>query len=182
MKHQLGTKTRKQPIHRGTVTDIGQERVDIQVRKAFQQLHLDGVQVELATLDQHQLLRLQAGDLAAHLRANGATGTADQHGLVMDAVAQLLPVQRHRVTPEQVFDGDLAQGLDAGAPGGDILDPRQGQERHPGLLAIFHHLLHLRGTRRRDGDDYQVHREALDHVCQTIERPTHRHAVDLAAL
>ncbi len=85
------------------------------------ELLLDGVEGELVQLEQHQLLRAEARDLARELGADRTAGAGDHHHPAGEPAAKSRGVERHRVAPEQVIELDVAHLRDGDAPAHEIV-------------------------------------------------------------
>ena len=73
------------------------------------ELARDLEQVVLGVVDEHELLRADARDLAAELRADRSAGAGHEHDLAGEVGADALEIHPHRLAAEHVLDADLAQ-------------------------------------------------------------------------
>ena len=72
------------------------------------QLALDLEEVVLGVVDEHDLVRLHARDLAAQLRADRAAGARHEHRLARQVGAHPLQLHLHRLAAEHILDAHLA--------------------------------------------------------------------------
>ena len=92
-----------------TVTDHTHQR---QAGEALARVQLDGVEVVLTQLVQHDARRCKARQLPAQLAADAAAGTGDQHGLAGQYFGNAGKVKLHWLAAQQVFGLDVAHALD----------------------------------------------------------------------
>ena len=72
------------------------------------ELTLDLEERRLGVVEQDQLRRPDAGDLAAELRADRSSGAGDEHDLACEVVGDRREVDVDRLAPEHVLDLDGA--------------------------------------------------------------------------
>ena len=97
------------PIDAAVVADGADQRHQIQFRMLAQQLLLDGVGVVLVDVEDHQPCRLGTGDLTAQLAADAAAAAGDQDGLAGKGFQDLLIIDLHLLTTQQVGDLHIAE-------------------------------------------------------------------------
>ncbi len=129
MEDRAGPVAVEDPGKLRRILDVGDHRMDWQVREVLVQLLLDPEDRILAVTQQDQAGRLQAAELAAQLRTDGAARTGDQHGPLRGQSLQLPQVDLHRLPPQQVLDFHLAEGEGIESSREDIGDPGQGAHR-----------------------------------------------------
>ena len=120
------------------------------------------------------LRRLEPGELPAQLAADRAAGAGDEDGFAGGEHPHLVEIGLDRLPAQQVLDFDLPQRGDGHPPGEDVVHPRHGPGRHPGLHRRANHLPHHLPGRARHGD-HDLLDVVLDHELRDLgQRPEHR--------
>ncbi len=163
------------------VADVGHAGRQVEVGVRAVQLPLNLEERRLRPLDQHHLPGPEPGHLPAQLAADAAAGPGDEHHAVLDQLLQRLEVQRHRLAPEQVLDGHVAQLVELGLPLDELIEPRHGADGHPGRLAEVDDVPHLLAGRGRNGDHDLVDLQLARQVGHVGQGAAHRHPVDANA-
>jgi hypothetical protein len=112
----------------------------------------DVVQMCLVMIEQHQALRATPGDLAADLRADGATGARDDDAAALKERSDPRKVGVHRLAPQQVVDPQVPQVLQAQFRAHQLVRGRQDAQRDPGVLGHRRDARHRRRRAVRVGD------------------------------
>ena len=110
-----------QPARVGYAAEQRQQ-IDLELARKTKRLQLavNAVQAELAVVQQQQLARPLANDLAAQFAADAAARPGDQHHLVGDAAVRNGRLRCHRVASEQVFNVEFGEVAQADATAGQI--------------------------------------------------------------
>ena len=93
----------------GGVADVGQHHVGRVEQGPAVHEKLGAVQRRLVPVEHDQLAGAEAGDLAAQLRADGASRAGDQHAAVGEVPGDRLDVGVHLGAAQQVGQLDVAQ-------------------------------------------------------------------------
>ena len=117
------------------VADAAQVQLARHLREVAGQQAVDLIGVEFAILDQHDLGRVQRGQLAHQLAADGAAGPGDKHLLAAIGVAQQLQLDRFLRAGQHVFGvdrrgrGSVGDALGQTGQGADLDALRLGPTR-----------------------------------------------------
>ena len=95
--------------HNGRIATVAEQRIAGEGREIPRQFLLHPHQREFVLFDQSQVRCAITGALTAQLGADGAAGTGHHDTATAEPSADGLPIWRHRVTAQQVFDGDFLQ-------------------------------------------------------------------------
>ena len=98
-----------------TISSVVEQAVAVEAQ-------LGGVQAGLVAVEQDELARAEAGDLAAQLGADRAAGAGDQDALAGDLLGDGGHVELDRAAAEQVGDVDVAQVARGGSAADDLAD------------------------------------------------------------
>ena len=163
---------------------VGEHRDRVEHVPVLDQLAADLEQVVLGVVEQDQLARAHARDLAAELGADRAAGAGHEHDPPGQVAADAVEVHPHRLAPEHVLDLDLAHLAQQPAAGLQQLEHgRHRAHRHAALPAGGDDARAHRARRRRDRDQHLVGLDVLEHARQLLGRAEHREpAVDPRAL
>jgi hypothetical protein len=140
------------------------------------------VKSRVAIVHQDQPLRPRGDDLSAQLGADGAAGTGDQHDASGETGADAVPIQRDRIAPEQVLDGDRPQLVDGDLAGDQVLELRHRAQRPARAFAKLHQRLHLGVGGRGHGQHDQGHVQGFHQFGDAGDGAVDGDAVDGAAL
>ena len=144
------------------------------------ELALDREEVVLGVVEQHDPVRLHAGDLAAQLRADRAAGAGHEHGLPGEVGADALELHLHRLAAEHVLDAHLAHL--AGERAASLEQLEHGRQRahgYPARAALAHDSRARRARGGGDRDDHFVGLGLVEDARQVaFGVPAHAHAVD----
>ena len=115
---------------------------------------LGGVDAVLAATEQNELPRAELEDLEAQLGADAAARSRDQNRSVTEELVQLLGVeaQLRGLAPEEVFNLDFAQVVDADLPEKQFLEARRHLHVGGVLPAQIDDGVQLTAADRRDRD------------------------------
>ena len=95
------------------------------------ELALDLEERRLGVVDEHELRRPDAGDLAAELGADRAAGAGDEHDLAREVVGDRREVDLDRLAAEHVLDLDGAQlPREVGVAGDELGEARERLDGH----------------------------------------------------
>ena len=123
----------------GAVLDVADDGDDLLLREGAFQVFGDAVEGEFAQLEDDQLARLEAGDLAAEFGADGAAAAGDQHGLALDHVAQATGVEADGVAAQQVVHVHIADLRDLDLPAHQLLHVGDDEQLDVGAFAHLEH-------------------------------------------
>ena len=93
---------------------------------------LNGIEHKLAGFDQHQPRRRKLGQLPTQLAADGAARAGHQHRLAGDHCLHMVSIDRHRLSPQQVFDFDGAHRIDRHLAAHQVFETRYGKGMRAG--------------------------------------------------
>ena len=182
VEHHLRRVAREHLAHPRRRLGVADHRRHRQLGEAVAELLLDRIQRELRELEQDQLARRVARDLAAQLRADRAAGAGHQHPLAAQQPVQPGVVELHRVAPEQVVELDVAQGRDAYVAGDDVAQRGHGHHLDAcGSAQVDGALAHA-VARARHGDDRPRDAVARRQFAGAVDRAEYLDAQHCAAL
>ncbi len=163
------------------VLDVADDRRQRQLRKAVGERRLDRIDRRLGQVEQHELGRTVAGDVAAELGADRAAGAGDHHHAVAEPFAETRIVEDDRIAAQQVVELDRADGRERGPAADQVLVRRHRQDldAHVGadLRDAAAHAVRSRGQR----DDHLADPVLLRPGRQARDRTQHAHAVQQPA-
>jgi hypothetical protein len=134
-------------------------------------------QAVLGVVDEHHLLRPDACDLPAQLRADRAAGPRHEHHLAAHVGAHPVHLHAHRLAAEHVLHAHLAHLVhEVDAAGEQLEHGRQRAHGDVARAASGHDLLAQNARRRRDRDDHLVGLGVVEDARQVVGR-----ALDLDA-
>ena len=166
---------REHLVDQRRVLDVADDRCDRQLRERVGERHLDLVDRGLGDVEQHELRRTEARDLAAELGADRAAGAGDQHHAIAEPLGEPRAVEHDRIAPEQVVELDRADRRQRRAAADQLLVGRHRQRleavRRADLGDAPAHA--VRGRRQRD--DHLAHAVLLRPRGQARDRPQHPH-------
>ena len=113
---------------------VREHRLDAREVPLAEHLAVDREEVVLGVVEKHEQARPHARDLARELGSDRASGTGDQHDLVLEVCADAVELHHDGVAPEDVLDAHLAQlagELDAAAQ-----QLEDGRKRADGNVAL----------------------------------------------
>ena len=87
---------------------VGEHGDGVEHVAVLDELAPDREEVVLGVVEQHQLARADARDLAAQLGADRAAGAGDEHDAAGEVAADAVELHPHRLAAEHVLDLDLA--------------------------------------------------------------------------
>ena len=129
---------------------------EVQLRVLHEELLLDAVRVVLVDVEDDELLRLVARDLAAELRADRSATAGDEDGLPLDHAEDFFVVDLDRFPTEEVEDVDVAELADADFAVHELVDARDSLQLTATLLTDIEDLRALFGGCGRDRvDDFR---------------------------
>src|SRR5439155_14686478 len=144
------------------------------------ELALDREEIVLGVAEQHEPVRLHAGDLAAELRADRAPRAGHEHDLAGEVGAYTLELDVHGLASEHVLDPNLAH-LARERPA-RLQQLEHGRQRAHGDragTALAHYASARRARGRGDGDDHLIRVGLIEDARQVLFGVApHAHAVD----
>ena len=148
------------------------------------ELAADLEEVVLRVVEQDELARADAGDLAAELGADRPAGARDEHDAAGQVAADAVEVHAHRLAAEDVLHLDLAHLAQEAAAGLQQLeDGRHRADGDAALAAGGDDAGAHRARRRGDGDQDLVGLDVVEHARQLRRRAEDEQAaVDPRAL
>ena len=182
MEEDLRALGREDRIQPPGIRNVHEMPGETQLRKAFEQFHLDAVEVVLAVVDQDEARRAGSRELAHQLGADRATGPGHQDDASEEPAADALPIQTDRIATEQILDRDRPQLADTDLRGHEVAQLRDGAERSAGPLAELDQTTHLLGCLARGRQQQQIDLLAGDDLRDRLGRSEHGDTMDLAAL
>ena len=117
-------------------------------------------------------------DLAAQLGANRAAGAGDQHRRPGHESGHRLQVDLGGLSPQQVFELDLADLAHAGTPAQNLEQSRQRAAPNRRRVADAHDRANRLARRGGHGDDDLIHPTGIGQAGDVFPRPQHLDAVN----
>ena len=182
MEHHLRPPPGAAGAQLGQVFHVADQPHQWQCREIVRQALFDGVQVELALLEQHQPRGAEACHLSAQLAADAAAGAGDEHGVAGQRVAHAGLIQHHGLAAQQVVGFDVAQAFDAALAGAQLVHRGHRQHRQAGAGSQFQRAPSLRRAGAGHGNDDVRGRAAHGRVGDGRQPAQHRHTADARAL
>ena len=153
---------------------VGEHRDGVLHVPVVDQLALDLEQVVLGVVEQDQLARADARDLAAQLGADRAAGAGDEHRAPGQIAAGELGLHPHRLAAEDVLHPHLAHlPHQAAAVLQQLEHGRHRAHGHAALAARAHDARAHRAGSRRDRDQHLVGRDVVEHAPQLLRAAQH---------
>ena len=165
------------------IADGADQRDNVDICTVFiAQLHFQLVGAIFVNIENQQLARAVAHDLAAQLTADGAAAARDQNHLVMQVFRDLGAVQLHFIAGKKVRGVQFTQTCHHRlAVGIHRLRVRQHPHAAMGGVAQVDYFVQALAFQRGDGDD-DLHNMVLAHQFRDIRNgAAHRHALHAQA-
>ena len=147
------------------IEDVAEHRNDAEPRILEPQLQLREVEAAFGSLEEHQELGLQRGQLPAEGRADRAPGLCDHDPLASKLPLEKLTIQANNVAADENLRIHLVELRDRGLAAQQLLETRNGPERDRPQLARVDNAANLLSVGRGDGDE-----NFLDIIGSTDER------------
>ena len=138
--------------HPSAVADGADEDLELEIGIIMLEFELERVSVVLVDVENDELFRAVSGDLTAELGPDGSAAAGDEDDLAVDEVEDFLHVSLDRLSAEQVFDGDLAEGADGDLTGEKLIHTGELLQLASGLLADIDDIALVLRVGGRDGD------------------------------
>ena len=144
------------------VADGADEGHEVQIRILLSQFQLDGIRVVLIDIEDNELLRVVASDLAAELRADTSPTAGDEDDLAVDELEYLAQIRRDGFAPQKVLDGDVSEFRDRNLVIHQLIHARKHFDFAAGLVADAQDLLPVLPRHAGYGEEDLRHMILLD--------------------
>ena len=160
------------------VADGADQDHKVQVRILFAQFQLDGVGVVFVDIEDDELLRVMARDLAAELRADAPATAGDEDDLSVNKVEYLAQIRRNGFAAQKVLDGDVPEFRDRDLIVHQLIHAGEHLHFAAGLVAYAEDLLPIFAGHTGHGEEDLRHLILRDILEDRLSSADDGHALD----